>query len=362
MASQIGNQDKEIMELKKTLRILTLCFFVFSTFALFSTFVSPEAFWFIALIHLIIPVIPIINLVMAAVLFKRSKFFLFPSGVVILFLIIYFPSIFGAHMTRSGTENSLSVMSYNVKGFLRPRNYYYDRFWQGDTLLVKQHQLIDYVANDLADVKCLQEYYSDSNSVIFDTRGKIVQQNPYYASSTKLLRINRAKFGVAILSKYPIVRDGEVLFSRNAYNRGVYADILYDQDTIRIVNVHMQSTQVGISLTKKFFSKWKYDQIQRSRQADIIADFIHASPYPVILCGDLNATPFGYVYRKFKNVMINSFEDCGAGFGVTYNGKKLIFLRIDHQFHSPSIKVKTFVTKSDITFSDHYPIYGYYQN
>lgn len=261
----------------------------------------------------------------------------------------------------SDNENSLSVMSYNVKGFLRPRNYYYDRFWQGDTVLANQRALIKYVAKSEADIKCFQEFYTDSNSVIFDTRGKITLQNPYYANSTKLLRINRAKFGVAILSKYPIVGDGEILFSRNAYNRGVYADILYNRDTIRIVNVHMQSTQVALSLSKKFFSKWKYDQIQRSLQADIIADFVQTSPYPVILCGDLNATPFGYVYRKFKSAMTNSFEESGTGFGVTYNGRKLIFLRIDHQFHTRSIQASMFSTKSDIKFSDHFPIYGYYK-
>ena len=70
----------------------------------------------------------------------------------------------------------------------------------------------------------------------------------------------------------------------------------------------------------------------RAIQVKELEKWIEESPYPVMVCGDLNELPYGFAYGKIRKYLRNSFEDAGRGFGFTYH-RKPGFLRIDNQFY-----------------------------
>lgn len=77
--------------------------------------------------------------------------------------------------------------------------------------------------------------------------------------------------------------------------------------------------------------------------------------YPVIICGDMNNSPFSYIYRTIKGDLNDCFEEAGNGFGQTYKFKYYP-ARIDYIFANKKIKVKSFTTFAQFENSDHFPI------
>jgi endonuclease/exonuclease/phosphatase family metal-dependent hydrolase len=177
-------------------------------------------------------------------------------------------------------------------------------------------------------------------------------------------------FGVATFSKYPIVNKGEVPFSNDKNNFCIYSDIVIEQDTLRVFNAHIGSIrfqQEDYELfdenasedadeedEKRIIRRLKVAFEKRALQAETIAAEIEQSPYPVVLCGDLNDTPVSYCYRQFSRLLDDAFVESGNGIGSTYIGL-MPSNRIDYIFHSASILSSHFTTHN-VAFSDHQPV------
>jgi endonuclease/exonuclease/phosphatase (EEP) superfamily protein YafD len=94
---------------------------------------------------------------------------------------------------------------------------------------------------------------------------------------------------------------------------------------------------------------------QQQQQAEIIQQHKSACEYPILVCGDMNNSPFSYVYRNIKGNLQDCFEEAGRGFGQTYKFKYYP-ARIDYIFADTRLKVKSFQSFSDFVQSDHFPI------
>jgi endonuclease/exonuclease/phosphatase family metal-dependent hydrolase len=106
--------------------------------------------------------------------------------------------------------------------------------------------------------------------------------------------------------------------------------------------------------------RFKRGLVARSTQADTLAARIERSPYPVILCADLNDLPYSYTYDQLADRLQNAWATAGLGVGTTYNGK-LPLLRIDNQFASPRFEVLGCRVRQDMPYSDHFPIEAEYR-
>lgn len=256
-------------------------------------------------------------------------------------------------------------MSYNVKVF-----NVYNHLQGKDSINAKS--IIQQVVEDSSDIKCLQEFFCEDDSKVFNTIERIRQNKKYHYAIIPPKKKRKNYFGIAIFSKFPIVRAAEIPFPKSK-NRGQFADILIRKDTIRIYNVHLQSMSID---EEKMFGNETYEELkktynsvfsrmrrgfyQRAVQTDLLIRHISQSPYPVILVGDFNDTPYSYTYTSFKNILQNAFEKAGTGFDFSYNGK-MFFLRIDNQFFSKKIKIHYFETDRKFTYSDHFPIRAVYE-
>lgn len=172
---------------------------------------------------------------------------------------------------------------------------------------------------------------------------------------------------MAIFSKYPMIHRGSLQVSESPHNSILYADVVKDEDTVRIYNVHLQSMSIDeqqltnsnsqtISKNlKQLVFQLKHGFIRRAAQIDNLCKHLERSPYPVILTGDLNDMPYSYSYQNLKKYLHSSFENGGRGFGFTFNGK-MFFLRIDNQFYSEGITLSDFKTHNSVKHTDHFPI------
>ena len=104
-----------------------------------------------------------------------------------------------------------------------------------------------------ADIACFQEYAPNEQI-----------ENQYVNKVVKLTNFseNRA-VGLAIFTKYPIVKQYGKIWNRVAapnINGFICADIVYGNDTVRIVNTHLWSMGVRVN---KAFDAFKQGQIKR---------------------------------------------------------------------------------------------------
>lgn len=219
-----------------------------------------------------------------------------------------------------------------------------------------------------ADIACFQEYSPNA------------QLEKQYASRFEKLSHfeNNRQVGLALFSNYPIVREyGRIWDRANApdINGFLCADIAYNTDTIRVVNVHLWSMGVrtdqiidavkagdlsrAASAIWDTFHRMKEGFVCRNQQLIELESYVAGSRYPVIICGDFNETPMSYSYGRLSRNFMNAFEEAGQGLGFTLN-RHPYWVRIDQQFVSSDWYVKTCQTVAHVSFSDHFPVLAQY--
>jgi endonuclease/exonuclease/phosphatase (EEP) superfamily protein YafD len=261
-------------------------------------------------------------------------------------------------------ENSLSVFSYNVFGF-----YGEDYAKNKD----KAEKLMEYAVDYEADIKCFQEFYNLNDNHRFRTLNRMITENPYFITSNN---DTQGVIGLAIFSEHPIIHHEGETFGRRNTNGYLVADIARKNDTIRVINIQLQSMGIRVNKVVSKVEGENYEEAKKESRGIIsslirgfeqhsdeikpIERLINDSPYPVILCGDFNETPYGNAYGSIRDRLKNAFEEAGNGFGFTLN-RSPSMIRIDNQFCSESIKVLDFKTLREIDYSDHFPILGRYE-
>jgi len=146
----------------------------------------------------------------------------------------------------------------------------------------------------------------------------------------------------------------------NSSNNAIFIDILKEQDTIRIYNIHLES--LGINPKEEELTQENSEKLRirlekgfkiQANQASLILQHQEKIKYKSIICGDFNNTAYSWVYKKLKTNKNDAFEEAGIGFGKTY---EFAFpLRIDFILTDERIEVNNFKTY-DVKLSDHYPI------
>lgn len=219
-----------------------------------------------------------------------------------------------------------------------------------------------------ADIVCLQEFTTTSGR--FDER-KIRKLFPPHAKIYYTLHQGDLNLGLAIFSRFPILESGLIAFP-NSYNASMFADICCDQDTLRVYNNHLQSFRLHrkniafirsphFSINEDFWSeiqdvlhKLSPTLKKQAQQVATVAQHRTHSPYPVLLCGDFNTTPYTYTYAQMKSELTDAFETLRSGTGATFSS---FFppMRIDYMLHSSTI-CPTDCRVLRLPYSDHFPL------
>jgi endonuclease/exonuclease/phosphatase family metal-dependent hydrolase len=321
--------------------------------------IPPSELWLAAFLPFLIPAFIILNFAFIIYwLFKNWRKSLL-SLIVILAGYSFISRTIAHSFNKKEKASGLKIINYNVRVF---NTYAHLQ----DENKNSSKKMIQWLASSDAQILCLEEFYNDKKSSIYNTITKLEKEYPYYNYVPFLVNTDsNSSFGMAIFSKLPIVNHGYLKLSVRTNNQIMFADIVFQKDTIRVYNMHLQSMSIEEEevsflgdLWKEVLKKLKKGAIQRTTQIKALAAHIDNCPYPVIVCGDLNDTPYSYSYQTLRKHLNNSFEKAGNGMGFTYNGK--LYLRIDQQFASPELKIRSFTTHNEIKYSDHFPLEGVY--
>ena len=352
-----------------TLNILAgLCFL----FSCYGNSIFNGKFWFLGLLSSAGFYLLIINLLFLVFwLFIKPVRSLF-SFIVLIICWSPIKEIFPLHVKNEflfNKKNSIiRVMSWNVELF--------------NILEYKSHpekkvQMFELINQINPDVVCFQEMVAgDSLSKcinnIAEFPNKIGLKNFYYSFNPMFDFDTKHHFGIIIFSKYPIIKKETVTLNPYNYNSTFqYIDIVKNNDTFRVVNIHLQTLRLSehnriylnhpsmsdendIIESKNILSKYKIGIVNRHMQSDFIKKNLSESPYPVILCGDFNDVPNSYAYNTIGEGMLNAFTEKGFGVGATFDGISPA-LRIDNIFVDKHFEVLQY-KRIEKKLSDHFPI------
>jgi len=303
-----------------------------------SYYISPNSIPFISVLSLSVPVLILLNIIFIIYWIVKFKRQFLISTIVLLIGFQYITIFYRINEKKVLLTNDVKVMSYNVRMF----NLY--NWIDGENV---DKKIYEFINTKKPDILCLQEFHPSKN---------IELKYPY-----KYIKI-RAKnnnFGHAIYSNFKIINSGSLNFT-NSSNNAIFIDILKEQDTVRIYNIHLES--LGINPKEEELTQENSEKLRirlekgfkiQANQASLILQHQKKIKYKSIICGDFNNTAYSWVYKKLKTNKKDAFEEAGSGFGKTY---EFAFpLRIDFILTDEKIEVNNFKTY-EAKFSDHYPI------
>ncbi|MEO6285732.1 MAG: endonuclease/exonuclease/phosphatase family protein [Dyadobacter sp.] len=353
---------------KKFLWFLYKCFAFYTLLIYILILWIPSGGWLAGFMMMSFPVVVIIHLISVPIWFLIDR-----KKALLPLVLLIGSGIFLSRTYRFGSKdasiadesgNTFTVMNYNVHSF--------QRFSDGPAKQVENQieDMKNWIATSGADVLCMPEYFDDGSArfnmgELLGKKG--IKHSAHYSNSDKNYRL-----GLALYSRFPIIARKDTIFE--AQNGMIQADIKIKKDTVRIIGLHLFSMTLKLSTLvhqkkmdgvakegKITFSRIKMGFIRHAAELEVLESWIEDSPYPVVVCGDFNEMPYGYVYGNLRKKLDNGFEKGGKGFGFTFNHLPY-FIRIDHQFYSPDrLGLLDFTTYNKIGYSDHYPVMGRYQ-
>jgi len=333
-------------------------------------YIDPRDVWIFALFGLLYPWILISNVCFVILwLFLRKKY----SLISLVAILIGWKHL-NAMITYPANDpvlfpgQNLNLITWNVHGFGGEREI------RGAV----RPEVIEYLSGENPDVICLQEFRIHEAEFAPIIRKMARQWGLPYHFEKDYYKTDRHSGinGIATFSKFPVVKTGSLeLMSKKCF--GIYTDLVLQKDTVRLFNVHLASLRLGqkdidfyyqlkntetqnVDLKAGLFSILKKLKLAfniRASETDKLLSTIRQSPYPVIVCGDLNDSPFSYTYRQLTMSLSDAYREAGEGlFGSTYDGAMPNY-RIDFIFYDNHMKAFSY-KKLDVHFSDHYPISG----
>jgi len=359
---------KKIRLFSSLMKIVTIVSLISLLLSYLSPLVHPETVEILPFFGLVYPVIILVILLLLIYWsFRKSRWAFVILGFIVLGGNLHFRTFAFTLSEYEAPENATKwkIMSYNVRLF----DAYNANVEQRNS---NRDSILSYIQTQDPDVICFQEFYHQDKPTSFSTRDTLIQllgmEHCHERYSHK--RINRQNFGICMLSKYPMIAEGDVAFENFAStdNYAIFVDIVKGKDTLRIYNIHLQSIklqqrdyalfgdnnkQAGEkkSTLRLLYEKLTIAYPTRAEQARRVVEHMESSPYPVVICGDFNDTPMSYVYNQFNKLLIDSYRETSFGLGRTYVGK-VPAGRIDYIFHTPNLQSGNFHIQ-ERAFSDH---------
>lgn len=360
---------------KRIFIISNIIVVVFFLLACANFYLSPQQWWFIAIIGLAFPylLILIFSLVVFWAVF-RSRWIFLPLAV----LILGFTNIraligfnFFSRFNKQKEINSIRVLTWNV-------SWFDEQTKEDKRKKSNRKEMLQFVREQQADVLCFQEFLEkDLGGSSYNNVEEITAMGyPYnYWVGDYIKRQGKLVAGAAIFSKYPIIGSYKTQYPGSRKERAAESLISVDLDvqgkTLRVFTTHLQSIllkkddyrnleiiknaddslmQASRSIVRKLRTGYYY----RVNQAKMARQQLDESPYPEIICGDFNDVPNSYTYATIKGNRQDAFIEQGSGIGRTFSNVAPT-LRIDYILVSKKLRViqsKRIV----LPYSDHYPV------
>jgi len=317
--------------------------------------------WFINLVALMLPFLLVLQIGFFLFwLFAKRKLVWIPV-ITLLLCWNLIGSLIGFHPSakkKVKEENDFRVATWNTHLF-----NFFENNGKLDAGMMKE-------AKDFrADVFAVQEFVFSLDSSSSITLDKVKQRLGFkyvvaandraFGVHTNYKQRNERyhPFCVAIFSNHPILQWKKVQSLKEYNHTFLWADILVNNDTVRVFNIHLQSMHFGRNEyafienidqqdmdnvqkgSKNIIRKMRSAYMLRASQALDVKAEIEQSPYPVIVCGDMNDVPNSFAYQTISKNLYDSYTEKGWGIGRTFQFLSPT-LRIDYVLHSKQLELK----------------------
>jgi endonuclease/exonuclease/phosphatase family metal-dependent hydrolase len=351
-----------------SLNVITAILFLL---AAFSKHFNPESWWVVGLFALGMPYLLLILIGFIFFWLFARPWLMLISVITIGIAIKQVENIIPFHLTTSfpaqKPEGTIRVMSWNVEHF--------DILEHKTRPGVKQ-QMLELINQYQPDIACFQEMVAgeDDHAInyVYDFLNDLQFAAFNYSYNVKLDFDKRHHFGIITFSKFPMINKKTVMSEPYTYNNIFqYSDVVINNDTVRIFNIHLQSLRFSadnlqyldhpvlssdssLHESKSVLGKIRLGLKDRGIQAQRVRTEMDKSPYPIILCGDFNDVPNSFAYQTIGDSLDNAFVKKGRGIGKTFYSIAPT-LRIDNIFVDRRFSVDAFL-RINKKMSDHYPI------
>lgn len=355
---------------QRCLVIITIIFCIGTIFSAYAGYIAPTHTFFGTIGPLAVMTFPtllyllFVGLIISIVCWRRG------ARILLITLLIIIPSaikVVPLHVTpyladRSKGEKTFSLLTYNVMSFIDFEGPFKDGV---------PNRTVQYILDSNPDIVCLQETlraaYVNTLNITMSQRNLRDLRYPY--------QMHWHDGGIAMYSKYPIkeivIGDRPDMPYPHYKAARVY---LYD-DSITIVNCHLQSIGLDISdrnvyhdvtdgdinfkeidaAGSKILNKLTDAFIERAKQAEYIRSVLDKIPGNVIVCGDFNDVPLSFATRQVQgDDMHDAFAVTSLGPRITFHDNRFYF-RIDHVFYRGRMGAYRSMSPN-IPSSDHYPL------
>ena len=229
-----------------------------------------------------------------------------------------------------GHNDTIRVMTFNLHAG-------HDASLEQIGLLIKQYQP-DFVALQEVDQNTHRSNCPHQNNRDF------INEIAYFSGMEGLfcptIKFSGGYYGIGLLTRHQFVDVHNIKLphpNTRMEQRGLLQGrfILPDGDTIMMACTHLEA----------------FDSVSRAAQAQFILDHFASSTYPIILAGDLNASPDEPVIK----LLTSQWLDCTVGdFTFSVNAPKE---KIDYILARPKRVWRTIESKViPEELSDHYPV------
>lgn len=308
------------------------------------------------------PLLLLLNLAFVAFWLVFSIRYVWLPFVGMLFSVSYIYDYCPVNWPSGRPEGALKLITYNTE-FLG----------NGEKAEDGHYPLVEYLAASGADIICIQEGVAQSKGPSAAYADSVMEAAGYH-----ILRLKDGKAEPQfIYSRLPILSARRISYESST-NGSVAVELLYDGDTVLVVNNHFESYKLTPedkerykeiikepekedteSNSRALVRKMAVASRVRGPQADSVLNYIRESGREAVLvCGDFNEPPVSYSCHRMGTELASAFRQSGNGLGLSYNQKGFYF-RIDHIFVSDYWRTyDTHVDKSAM-WSDHYPLVTY---
>lgn len=237
-------------------------------------------------------------------------------------------------------------------------------------------KIAKFIEESNADIVCLQEFgyyhrYGASKREILKFFDAIYPYRHLWFKNQNKWGEN----GLATFSRYPIVAKKKIEYT-SADNISIYSDIVIGNDTVRVINNHLESNKLDkedrkfaqklideknskqeiLTAGKHVGNRIASGAINRMEQAKAVREVIESTNYKVIALGDFNDVALSYAYNTIGKDLQNAYAKGGWwGYHWTYN-KGAMFFAIDHILVDEKFVVVDSDVHKEMKVSDHYPL------
>ena len=334
-------------------------------FSAFSPYINPIHHPILACAGMAFPAFLLTNAIFVIFwLFVYKKYAILPLLTLIICfgqIRTYIPINF---RTKDIPQKAFKLLSYNVMAFNGDKKH-----TEADP-----NPILEYIKNSDADIICMQEFIMgvDKHHLLKNDVDRALKAYPY---NTVVKVGKNNENGLACYSKYPIISTRRLKYE-SLYNGSAIYELKINEDTITIINNHLESNKltyedkaVYVDMIKSpqkekisrgmrlLISKLAEANVIRAKQVQFLGGQIDSlGKRPIIVCGDFNDTPISYTHRIIAQDLNDAYVQSGNGLGISYNQNGFYF-RIDNILISKNLESYNCTVDNTIKDSDHYPIW-----